>query len=616
METKPLSETSDKRFALLIDADNVSARYIKPILNELSKYGTVTIKRIYGDWTLTLHSKWKDALLENSITPIQQFGYTQGKNATDSAMIIDAMDLLYTDNVDGFCLVSSDSDFTRLASRLRESGRTVIGMGEKKTPVPFRRACDVFTTLELLVQNKRDRNGGGNEVPKDAVEQAVVDIITDNQNNGKATGLGEIGSRLQKRYPDFDVRSYGTNLLSKLLEEFTRVTITKDHSSVTVELAEGGEEKPARPSKDKGASREKGTASEEKVSTRGKAAAEEAEAAGEGKTEAAESADKAEKAEKPARGRNHRGTRRVTTQAAVEAEGADEAAPEEPAKGAEGPQAVPVEAAEPQPKRRSRRKAAARPAEGAGEAAPEEPAKGAAPAEEAPAAAGEEAVPEPPRDTKPGRRARAERKARAEAAQASAPAEAAPADAEPAPAPAQAAPAKPRRSRKKAAPAAASTEAAAPAEAPEAAEASAAETAAADEAPAAQPKRRARRTTAARPAEAEAAPAEPIAEASAAEASLEAREAAQPKKRARKSPAKRGASQPAADTPEGYIRQMVVEGGEGGIMLSTITDRLRARFKDFKVRDLGYAQMRQYMAAIGDYDLEQSGRNLRIRLAK
>ncbi|MDO4290447.1 MAG: NYN domain-containing protein, partial [Eggerthellaceae bacterium] len=235
-------KSSDKRFALLIDADNVSARYIKPILNELSKYGTVTVKRIYGDWTLTLHAKWKDALLENSITPIQQFGYTQGKNATDSAMIIDAMDILYTDSVDGFCIVSSDSDFTRLASRLRESGRMVIGMGEKKTPTPFRRACDVFTTLELLVEKRRD--AGGNGAPamsKDEVEQAVVDIITDNQNNGKATGLGEVGSRMLKRYPDFDVRSYGTNLLSKLLSEFTRVRIIKDHSSVTVELAEGAE---------------------------------------------------------------------------------------------------------------------------------------------------------------------------------------------------------------------------------------------------------------------------------------------------------------------------------------------------------------------------------------
>ncbi len=241
----------DKRFALLIDADNVSAKYLKPILDELSKYGTVTIKRIYGDWTLSLHAKWKSALLENSITPIQQFGYTQGKNATDSAMIIDAMDILYANSVEGFCIVSSDSDFTRLAARIRESGLTVIGMGEKKTPVPFRTACDVFTTLELLIGSTRRRGSGGrgstadvSEVPepiasKAEIEQAVVDIITDNTNNGKATGLGEIGSRLQKRYPDFDVRSYGTNLLSKLLSDFSSVKIAKDGSNVAVELADG-----------------------------------------------------------------------------------------------------------------------------------------------------------------------------------------------------------------------------------------------------------------------------------------------------------------------------------------------------------------------------------------
>ena len=233
-----IKQSSEKRFALLIDADNVSAKYIKPITDELSKYGTVTYKRIYGDWTLTLHAKWKDALLENSITPIQQFGYTQGKNATDSAMIIDAMDILYTRSVEGFCIVSSDSDFTRLASRIRESGLTVIGMGEKKTPTPFRKACDIFTTLELLLGDTGGKSGGRNRnrhdqgsssngqgagtttMSKDEIEQAVVNIITDNQNNGKSTGLGEVGSRLLKRYPDFDVRSYGTNLLSKLLDEF------------------------------------------------------------------------------------------------------------------------------------------------------------------------------------------------------------------------------------------------------------------------------------------------------------------------------------------------------------------------------------------------------------
>ncbi|WP_165248220.1 NYN domain-containing protein [Adlercreutzia sp. ZJ141] len=246
MEQKHASE---QRYALLIDADNVSSKYLKPIMDELSKYGTVTIKRIYGDWTLTLHAKWKDALLENSITPIQQFGYTQGKNATDSAMIIDAMDILYTGSVDGFCIVSSDSDFTRLASRLRESGRTVIGMGEKKTPTPFRKACDIFTTLELLVGERDGKSRSKSEVAntstsssqtmsKAEIERAVVDIITENLNNGKSTGLGEVGSRLLKRYPDFDVRSYGTKLLSKLLDEFTRVKITKDRSSVTVELAD------------------------------------------------------------------------------------------------------------------------------------------------------------------------------------------------------------------------------------------------------------------------------------------------------------------------------------------------------------------------------------------
>ena len=234
-------QPSEKRFALLIDADNVSAKYIKPITDELSNYGTVTIKRIYGDWTLSLHAKWKDALLENSLTPIQQFGYTQGKNATDSAMIIDAMDILYTGSVDGFCIVSSDSDFTRLASRLRESGRMVIGMGEKKTPTPFRRACDVFTTLELLLDDangKRKGKGAGSGPSIEEVEQAVVRIITDNQNNGKATGLGEVGSRLLKRFPDFDVRSYGTNLLSKLLGKFASVTITKRGSDVSVELVD------------------------------------------------------------------------------------------------------------------------------------------------------------------------------------------------------------------------------------------------------------------------------------------------------------------------------------------------------------------------------------------
>ena len=229
----------EDRFALLIDADNVSAKYIKPILDELSKYGNVTYKRIYGDWTKTNNASWKEELLQNSITPIQQFSYTTGKNATDSAMIIDAMDMLYTSELEGFCLVSSDSDFTKLASRLRESGKTVIGMGEDKTPSPFRKACDIFTVLELLLEDNTDQDEKeekgtphqhhGKERKKDTaaskeqIEEAVVKIITENQNNDRETGLGEVGSRLVKLYPDFDVRRYGYSLLSKFLETLPKL---------------------------------------------------------------------------------------------------------------------------------------------------------------------------------------------------------------------------------------------------------------------------------------------------------------------------------------------------------------------------------------------------------
>lgn len=231
----------EKRFALLIDADNVSAKYIKPILDELSKYGNVTRKRIYGDWTNTQHSSWKDELLKNSINPIQQFSYTQGKNATDSAMIIDAMDILYTGSVDGFCIVSSDSDFTKLASRLREGGQTVIGMGEEKTPQPFRKACDIFTSLELLVQEEEEEEEEievSGVADKKVLEEAIVKIITENQNSGRETALSEVGNRLVKLYPDFDVRSYGYSLLSKLLEEFTKIKLIKAGNIVTVVLNE------------------------------------------------------------------------------------------------------------------------------------------------------------------------------------------------------------------------------------------------------------------------------------------------------------------------------------------------------------------------------------------
>jgi len=228
----------EDRFAILIDADNVSAKYIKPILDELSKYGNVTRKRIYGDWTSTQHSTWKDELLKNSINPIQQFSYTQGKNATDSAMIIDAMDILYTGSVDGFCIVSSDSDFTRLASRIRESGLTVIGMGEEKTPQPFRKACDIFTSLELLMQESEEEKEMPDITDKKVLEETIVKIITENQNSGRETVLSEVGNRLVKIHPDFDVRSYGYSLLSKLLEEFPKIKMIKCGSIVSVVLNE------------------------------------------------------------------------------------------------------------------------------------------------------------------------------------------------------------------------------------------------------------------------------------------------------------------------------------------------------------------------------------------
>lgn len=246
----------EDRIALLIDADNVSAKYIKPILDELSKYGNVTYKRIYGDWTKTNNAGWKEELLQNSITPIQQFSYTHGKNATDSAMIIDAMDMLYTSELEGFCLVSSDSDFTKLASRLRESGKMVIGMGEDKTPSPFRKACDIFTVLELLLEDnmekeereektahhhtwgKEQKKAAVAAATKDQIEEAVVKIITENQNDDRETGLGEVGSRLVKLYPDFDVRRYGYSLLSKFLETLPKLRLIQEGTKVTVTLYE------------------------------------------------------------------------------------------------------------------------------------------------------------------------------------------------------------------------------------------------------------------------------------------------------------------------------------------------------------------------------------------
>ena len=167
----------EKKFALLIDADNISSKYIKIIIEELSKYGTITYKRLYGDLTKPNNRSWKDALLSHSINPVQQYNYTSGKNSTDSAMIIDAMDILYSGSVNGFCLATSDSDFTRLALRLRESGMTVIGMGEKKTPEPFRVSCERFVFIDLLQENLEGGKEESNKEEEDAVLPLPVSMV-------------------------------------------------------------------------------------------------------------------------------------------------------------------------------------------------------------------------------------------------------------------------------------------------------------------------------------------------------------------------------------------------------------------------------------------------------
>lgn len=232
-------------FALLIDGDNVSPKYISAIINEMTgRYGSLSYRRIYGDFTKTSKNGWKEVLLDNSITPIQQYNNTVGKNSSDSALIIDAMDILYTGKVDGFCIVSSDSDFTRLASRLRESQMYVVIMGEEKTPRSIRMACDKFITLENLMEddeelNKKDAVKGKKKqqiLPKQFIIQSIKDIVTDNLNNGRATHLGELGSKMDARYPDFDTRDYGYYSLSKFIEETEEFSLSKKGTAYYVSL--------------------------------------------------------------------------------------------------------------------------------------------------------------------------------------------------------------------------------------------------------------------------------------------------------------------------------------------------------------------------------------------
>jgi uncharacterized LabA/DUF88 family protein len=217
--------------AVLIDGDNIPSSNVKEMMEEIAKYGNPTIKRIYGDWTRPGLNKWKNLLLENAITPIQQYAYTSGKNATDSAMIIDAMDILYSGKVNGFCLVSSDSDFTKLATRLREAGMLVIGIGEKKTPNPFIVACDRFIYVEILKKLSEEK-----EESKDVAEP-VVDKITNKEikliqstindlsdEDGWAF-LGDVGSLLQKKQPNFDSRNFGFEKLTPLIKSIGRFEI-------------------------------------------------------------------------------------------------------------------------------------------------------------------------------------------------------------------------------------------------------------------------------------------------------------------------------------------------------------------------------------------------------
>ncbi|MGI6123309.1 MAG: NYN domain-containing protein [Acetivibrionales bacterium] len=228
-----MKDNSELRFAVLIDAENVPYSNVKGILEEIAKYGTPTIKRIYGDWTKPNLTGWKNVLLENAITPIQQYSYTTGKNSSDSAMIIDAMDILYNEKVEGFCIVSSDSDFTRLVIRLREAGLKVFGIGERKTPNPFIAACDKFTYLEIINANSR-QSAESEEHPKaedgkkinsspiSKIGEDVVNLISTSisdvaDENGWAF-LADVGNLIQKKRPDFDSRNYGFSKLTPLIK--------------------------------------------------------------------------------------------------------------------------------------------------------------------------------------------------------------------------------------------------------------------------------------------------------------------------------------------------------------------------------------------------------------
>jgi hypothetical protein len=242
-----MESSKDLRLAVLIDADNVPYSNIKGMLEEIAKYGNPTFKRIYADWTKPTVAGWKSVLLEYAITPIHQYSYTTGKNATDSAMIIDAMDILYSGRVDGFCIISSDSDFTRLATRLREAGMKVFGFGEKKTPTAFISACDKFIYLEILDKDKPEEDTATSTRQKPKVSQKqqvengkqpispitknlvklISDSINDLADESGWTFLGDLGNLLLKKQPNFDPRNYGFNKLVLLLKSLKQFEVER-----------------------------------------------------------------------------------------------------------------------------------------------------------------------------------------------------------------------------------------------------------------------------------------------------------------------------------------------------------------------------------------------------
>lgn len=240
-----MNDSMDLKLAVLIDADNVPYANVKEMFEEIAKYGTPTFKRIYADWTKPTVSGWKNVLLENAITPIQQYSYTTGKNSSDSALIIDAMDILYSGKVDGFCIVSSDSDFTRLATRLREAGMKVIGIGEKKTLTPFITACDKFIYIEILKskttnQTEVEPNSENKKVsttnsePLSKVDSGIIKLIGSSiRDLADETGwafLGDLGNLMIKKKPDFDSRNYGYSKMLQLIKSIDKFEVDERES--------------------------------------------------------------------------------------------------------------------------------------------------------------------------------------------------------------------------------------------------------------------------------------------------------------------------------------------------------------------------------------------------